>query len=200
MDFIQVVLTLFFVLNVFGNAPSILSLLTPYPPKRQQFIIIREFLIALGLLFIFGFYGESVLGFFGISPPIFGIAGGILLFIISLTMIFPKHETETFTPKDLIFAPIAIPMIAGPGTITSVLVFSKRLNSSVFFISAILVSWLASLVVMLFAVNLRRFLGEKGLMACERFGGMIIALIAVEMFLSGTIEYIKYKFPVLMGG
>jgi multiple antibiotic resistance protein len=191
MPFYAIVLSLFFVLNALGNIPLFLGLLGRYDMKRQRKIIIRELSIALFILLSFNFFGDKILQILGISQPIIGMAGGILLFIIALGMVFPKAEkTETSRHEPLI-VPLAIPVVAGPGAITTVMVYAEQFSTPWTMTFAIILAWLPSLILLLLASNIKYFLGERGLAACERLGGMLISLLAVQMFSSGAIRIVQ---------
>lgn len=190
MSLLAIALSLFIVLNAFGNVPLFLGLLGKYEIKHQRKIIIRELLIALFILLLFNFFGNFILDLLGISEPIIGIAGGTLLFIIALGMIFPSVE-KTDTPKqEPLIVPLATPIVAGPGAIATVMVYSEQIHSSFVMTGAILLAWIPTFLILLAASNIKYLLGKKGLTACERLGGMLICLIAVQMFTSSTINLI----------
>ncbi|MCK4933992.1 MAG: hypothetical protein KAR79_00235, partial [Simkaniaceae bacterium] len=171
-DPISMGVSLFFVINVLGNIPLFIGLLKDYSAKEQRFIIVRELLIALGILFLFSFFGKGVLHLLGISQPIIGITGGALLLIIAITMIFPKHSSAGLPKHQPIIVPLAIPTVAGPGSITAVMVFATQLQNPILMTGVILAAWISFLIIVLLATNLKKILGEKGLMAMERLGGM----------------------------
>ncbi|MBI2743730.1 MAG: NAAT family transporter [Chlamydiales bacterium] len=190
MSLFAVVLSLFFVLNALGNIPLFLGLIGRYDVKRQRKIILREFLIALFILLLFNFCGNTILDLLGISEPIIGIAGGILLFIIALGMIFPKDEKHERPRQEPLIVPLAIPLVAGPGSIATVMVYSENFGSVWLMSVAIILAWLPCLLLVLASSNIKHLLGERGLSACERLGGMLISLVAVQMFASGSIKFV----------
>jgi len=188
------IVTLFLVLNSFAQIPVFMALLANFDAKKQKIIIIREMLIALVTLLIFVFFGSKVLGFLQIDHYILSIAGGFLLIIISLNMIFPKKETTEGVPHhEPLIVPLAIPCIAGPATITTLILFSKKYG---IFMStaALFVAWVPTLLVVLSSAVIRSYLGDKGLQAVERLGGMLICLIGTQMFALGIIELVKNAF------
>ena len=191
---LSMAISLFFVINVLGNIPLYLGLLRRYPVKKQRMIFIREFSIALLILLAFNYFGEKIFQFLGISAPILGMAGGILLLLISITMIFPSHYDEKGPTHEPIIVPLATPIIAGPGSITTVMLFSSRVDNPFLMTGIIIVALSASCLIALSSSFFKKRLGEKGLIALERLGGMIVALIAVQMFASGTIDLIKLSF------
>lgn len=194
VDPISMAISLFFVLNVMGNLPLFIGLLKDFSLKEQRLIVLREMLIALAILFMFNFFGERVLHLLGITRPIIGITGGTLLMIIAITMIFPKHSAEGMPKHQPIIVPLATPIIAGPGSITAVMVFATQLQHPIIMTGVILAAWIPSLIIVLLATNLKKVLGVNGLMAMERLGGMLVALIGVQMIATGIIELVKTHF------
>ena len=179
---ISMAVSLFFVINVLGNIPLFIGLLARYTPAQQRVILIREFALALGILLLFNYFGANIFHLLGISRPILGMAGGILLLLISIGMIFPHHHKDAGPKHEPILVPFATPIIAGPGSITAVMIFSSRLHNHITMTFIIAGAMIVSLVIALIASFLKHGLGEKGLIAFERLGGMIITLIAVQMF------------------
>lgn len=196
MTIIGAAFSLFVVYNVLGNIPFYIAILSPFTPRKQKLILLREMTIALGILLAFGFFGDEILSFLGITGGIIGIAGGILLLLISLTMIFPKHSVEGMPEHEPLIVPIAMPAMAGPGSIAAVMLYAHTFDALWKVSLVIFFAWVPSLAILLAASNIKRFIGEKGLMAFERFGGLLISLIAVQMLTSGVISLIKENFEI----
>lgn len=186
--------SLFLVYNVLGNIPFYIAILKPFSPKKQKLILLREMIIALFILLLFGYYGESVLGFLGISESIIGISGGILLLLISLTMIFPKHTVGGTPDHEPMIVPIAMPAMAGPGSIAAVMLYSHHIGAPWKIAMVISLAWLPSLLILLGASYIKYLIGEKGLIAFERLGGLLISLIAIQMMTSGAVTVVKENF------
>ena len=180
---------LFFLMDPLGNIPVLLSVLKGVSPKRQRFIIIRELLIALVILVIFLFAGQSLLDFLHLQQESVTIAGGIILLIIGLRLIFPRPEGIMGEQPDgePFIVPIAIPMIAGPSVLAMLILMTKnepeQLNNWFF---ALLIAWAISAILLLSAPFLYRILGERGLKAIERLMGMILVMMAVQMLINGV--------------
>jgi multiple antibiotic resistance protein len=187
MSFISVATSLFFVLNSMGNVPFFVGILSGYPVKRQRKIIIREMLIALFILVSFNYFGNEILKVLGIDQCVVGIAGGTLLFLIALSMIFPKKNHLKVPSREPFIFPLAIPAVAGPGAITAVMIYSEQMHNTSWMLLPISAAWLLSAIILLASSNIKLFLGQKGLIACERLGGMVISLIAVQMFTTGVM-------------
>ena len=191
MSLISAATSLFFVLNSLGNVPFFVGILSGYSIKRQRKIIAREMLIALFILLVFNFFGEEILNVLGVSRCVMGIAGGTLLFLISLTLIFPKPKTLKVPQREPFVFPLALPAVAGPGAITAVMIYSQQVASPLMMVLPIFGAWFCTALVLLASSNIKLFLGQKGLTACERLGGMIISLIAVQMFTQGILELVQ---------
>jgi multiple antibiotic resistance protein len=187
MSFISVATSLFFILNSMGNVPFFVGILSGYPVKRQRKIIIREMLIALFILICFNYFGNEILNILGIDQCVVGIAGGTLLFLIALSMIFPKRNHLKVPHREPFIFPLAIPAVAGPGAITAVMIYSQQMHNTSWMLLPICAAWLLSAIILLASSNIKLFLGQKGLIACERLGGMVISLIAVQMFTTGVM-------------
>jgi multiple antibiotic resistance protein len=183
-------------MNTIGSIPIFLSILARYPLPRQRGIIVRELFFALLILLIFMFFGDDVLRFLGITQSTMGVAGGIILFIIGLGLIFPKKsEGLNGERSEPFIVPLALPLIAGPGAITTVMIYGNQVDNDFLMCGVILLAWIPSVIILLFATSLKKILGQKGLNAIQRFGGMLLCLIAVQMISTGSIEKIKEAFP-----
>ncbi len=188
--------SLFIVYNVLGNIPFYIAILKPFTPRRQRMILVREMLIALFILFAFGFFGDEILHFLGITGSTIGMAGGLLLLLISLTMIFPKHTVGGVPDHEPLIVPIAMPAMAGPGSIAAVMLYSNTFECPWKIATVIFLAWVPSLLILLAASYIKYLIGEKGLMAFERLGGLLLSLIAVKMITTGVITLIKENFDV----
>lgn len=195
--FLNMAASVFFVLNATGQIPLFLALLGKFDQKRQIKIITRELLIALAILLSFTFFGDWILKILGISRPIISIAGGVLLFIISLSMIFPKQsETQTALNQEPMIIPLAIPVIAGPGAISAVMLYAHETSAPLMVSLAVLVAWVPSLIILLLGSYIKKILGERGLVAVERLGGMLVCLIGVSMLTRGVLDMVNDFFNI----
>lgn len=181
---------LFFLMDPLGNIPMLLSVLKGIDVKRQRMIILREVTIALGILILFLFAGKPLLNFLHLEQEAVTISGGIILLIIGLRMIFPKPEGIMGQQPggEPFLVPIAIPMIAGPSVMAMLILMTQTNpeNMTNWFV-ALIVSWVASSVILLTAPVLLRFLKERGLIALERLMGMILVMMAVQMLINGVL-------------
>ncbi len=195
MTLYSATITLLLVMDPLGNIPAFLSVLNHVPIAKRRNIILRETFIALIILVLFLFFGQYILEGMNISQPALEIAGGIILFLIAVRMIFPHedHEEKPRKLADPFIVPLAVPLVAGPSTMTIVMLLAKQApyDMTRWFI-ALLIAWSISTIVLVFADYLRKVLGERGLLAIERLMGMILTTMAVQMFLSG-FEQVLYK-------
>lgn len=194
MNIYSAAVTIFLVMDPLGNIPVFLSLLKQVDPKRRKRIILRENLIAFSILTIFLFCGKTILHSLNISEEALGIAGGIILFLIAIKMLFPSQNR--FTADDSLgepfIVPMAIPLIAGPSAMTTVILFASQAPQQMthWFMALILAS-LVSTITLLCAMPLQKLLGPKVIAALERLMGMILTTIAIQMFLTGVGMYFK---------
>lgn len=179
---------LFLVMDPLGNIPFFLSALRTVPPERQQRVVARELLIALGLLVAFLFTGQFLLNLLQISEPALTTSGGVILLLIALRMIFPSPNRpleERFEGEPFI-VPLAVPYVAGPSALaTVVLLMSQAPERWPEWLAALLLAWLISSVILFFASRLRHYLSERGLLAMERLMGMILITVAIQMMMTG---------------
>lgn len=179
---------LLFVMDPLGNIPLFLSILKGTDPKRRRIIIIRELLIALGILMVFLFFGQRLLNFLHLEQESVTISGGIVLLIIGLRMIFPSREgvMGKQVAGEPFIVPLAIPLIAGPSALaTLILMVNRDPGHMGQWVLALLIAWGTTAIILLFAPFLYKVLRDRGLAALERLMGMLLIMIAVQMLLNG---------------
>lgn len=188
MTIASAIFLLFLIMDPFANVPIFLGLLKNVPATRRRTIIIRELLIALLILLIFMFSGKYILQLLQISESSLGVAGGVVLFLISLKMIFSGSE-DIFanTPEgEPLVVPLAVPLIAGPSAIAAVILImandpSRWMDWSV----ALLVAWGLVGVILIFSEKFSHHISHKAFAAIERLMGILLTIIAVDMILDG---------------
>jgi multiple antibiotic resistance protein len=194
MSLLSAAALLFFVMDPLGNVPLFLSALRHVDPVRVRTIILRELLIALAILVVFLFIGGFVLELLQVSPAALTAGGGVILLLIALRMIFPASEglRREEVREEPFVVPLAIPYTAGPGMLATELLFMEREpHRWPVWLGAVVIAWLAAAIILYFASNLRRLLGERGLTALERLMGMLLVIVAVEMLMRGAAEYLR---------
>ena len=193
MTIISAALLLFFVMDPLGNLPLFPLALKHVEESRHSRIIIRELLIALAVLILFLFSGAYLLRLLHISDPALSIAGGIILFLIAIRMVFPSPETP-LKEQDLgepFVVPLAIPYVAGPSTLaTEILLMSREPGKWPQWLAALLLAWLAASIILFSASKLRRYIGQRALVAVERLMGMVLITVAVQMLMTGVAQFI----------
>jgi multiple antibiotic resistance protein len=189
MTFYKAALTLILVMDPLGNIPVVISLLKGLSPQRFTRIICRETIIASLVLVLFLFIGNPMLEGFNISQPALQIAGGIILFLIAIKMIFPDKETRSVdeVEGEPFIVPLAIPLIAGPSALATVILFATNEPESMrTWLLAVFLASFVCLVVLLSARFLIQLFGPRGVIAIERLMGMILTTVSVQMFLDGA--------------
>jgi MarC family membrane protein len=194
MEIISAATLLFLVMDPLGNIPIFLSVLEDVAPERRTRVLIRELLLAFVVLVLFLFFGQYVLGFLQLSQHSIRIAGGIILFLIALKMVFPvkrsAHAVEEIQGEPLL-VPLAIPMVAGPSAMAIVMLMATNNPDRMMdWLLALFVAWLLSSLILVSANGLKRFLGQRGLVAMERLMGMLLIALAVQMLLEGISAYL----------
>ncbi|MGB0288763.1 YhgN family NAAT transporter [Aequoribacter sp.] len=193
MDPITAFVTLALVMDPLGNVPLFLSVLKDVPQERRFKVILRELVIALAVMLLFLFAGEKVLNLLGLQQEAIAIAGAIILFLIAIRMIFPSpYGIMGENPDGEPFiVPLAIPAIAGPSVLAiAMLLVSNDPARMLEWTIALICAWLATSVVLLASPLLLRALGNRGLIASERLMGMILVIIAVQMFFDGVGKFL----------
>ncbi|HEX9701208.1 MAG TPA: MarC family protein [Rhodospirillales bacterium] len=196
-----VILTL--VMDPLGNAPVFKAVIGNVAAERRVRIIVREMLIALLILALFLFFGRTLLTAMQLTPPALSIAGGVVLFLVAIRMIFPGPGGLNIMGDDgePFIVPLAMPMIAGPATITLVVLFTTREPDRLMdWLAALLIAWAVSAVVLLVADYVLGRIGESGQRALTRLMGMILTAIAVQMLLNGIGEFLTSLPGVVQGG
>ncbi len=188
MDVLSAVVTLFLIMDPLGNIPLFLSALKTVAPERRRRVLVREILFAYLVLLVFIFLGNIGLQVLGLDEETLSIAGGIVLFLIAVRMIFPGEgnlggdalEGEPFV------VPLAIPLIAGPSTMATLLLLQRAAPAQTGrLVLAMTIAWAISGAILLSSPFFYRILRERGLVAVERLMGMLLVMIAVQMFMNG---------------
>ena len=187
-------LLLFLILDPLGNIPVFLSLLRPLPAHRRRIVLVRELLIALVVLMMFLWGGKYALDLMHLRQESVAIAGGIVLFLIGLRMIFPPPEglMGELPDGEPFIVPMAIPLVAGPSGMAAVMLMgSKDPGRLMDWSLALLIAWCATAAILFCATALYRWLGTRVLTAVERLMGMLLVAISVQMLLDGIGPYLQ---------
>lgn len=186
---------LFVVIDPIGLAPLFVALTTGMSAQKRRAIAVRACLVAIGILLVFSIFGTSILTFIGISMPAFRISGGILLFITALDMLFERRQKrredqaeEDDHDDDPSVFPLAIPLIAGPGSIATIILLVGQTDDTVGFFAVmgvLLAIFAMTFVMFLSASAIERLLGKTGITVVTRLLGMLLAALSVQFVLDG---------------
>lgn len=193
-DIATAAVTLFLIMDPLGNVPIFNAILSNIEPKRRSKIVARELVIALFILLGFLFAGNSILSFLGLTQSSLNIAGGVLLFIISLRMIFPgrRGSVDDVEEDEPFIVPLAMPMIAGPSTIAVLLLLSSNQPDQITEWSiALFLSWVVTTILLVLSPRILSVIGQRGSRALERLMGMILIILATQMLLNGIRDFIE---------
>jgi len=183
------------IMDPLGNLPFFMSVLKHIDPKRRRVIIIRELLIALVIMLLFLFTGEKMLAFLNLRAETVSISGGIILFLIAIKMIFPSPESTTSglpAGEEPFLVPLAIPLLAGPSLLATLMLMSHQYPGNMgMLIIALSIAWGITAAILMMSGLFLRLLGSKGVNALERLMGLILIMIATQMFLDGIRAYLK---------
>ncbi|GGY26162.1 MarC family protein [Paludibacterium paludis] len=192
-SFLSATVLLVLITDPLGNIPLFISALKQVKPERRRKVVYRECLIAFTVLLTFMFFGREFLDLMHLTDESMRIAGGVILFLIALKMIFPSGagHAEKLQGEPFI-VPIAIPLIAGPSAMATVLLLATREPGRMpEWIGALSLCMLITTLVFLFSVKLQKWLGEQAITALERLMGLVLTAISIEMLLGGITSYIR---------
>jgi len=193
MTLISIVLVLYLIMDPIGNVSSFLSQLSNYSPKKQRVVILREMFFALIALVIFNYIGEYLFQLLQISEVTVRLSSGIILFLVAIQILFPTVGSlrKTLPEGPPFIIPLAIPLIAGPSLLATVMLYAHLEDSQSIMLGAILIAWLLALGTLLIGSRLQKMIGDNGLSACERLMGMILVLLAIQRFMEGVQLFIQ---------
>lgn len=179
---------IFMVLDPFGNIPLFSSVLNTVPAEKRQRVVIRELLIALMILVVFLFSGPFFMKAMQISSDSLRVAGGVILLMIAIKMVFGETEQMFKGNPDgePFIVPLAVPCIAGPSAAATVLILvGKEPSRWPEWLLALCVAWLANSLVLVLATRFAAMIGKRVLIAVERLMGLVLAAVSAEMLLQG---------------
>lgn len=193
-SFVSATVLLFLVLDPFGNTPVVAAILRGVPPAQRRWVVLRECLIAYGVLLVFLFFGKHLLALLQLSPTSLGIAGGVMLFLIALRMIFPSPGGMFGEDVDggSLIVPLAVPAIAGPSAMAMVMLLASREPGRVWdWTAALTLAMTLSTMTLMVAARLAEFLGDRVMTALGRLMGFVLSILAVEMLLEGFRTFMR---------
>lgn len=188
MTLFSLIFSLVLIIDPLGNIPIFASVLGNFSPSDQRKIILRELLISLAILIGFQFLGGLLLSWIDISIPSIKVAGGVILFMIALGMIFPSIDTTGASPDadgEPFIVPLSVPLIAGPSILAAIMAYSKQVGNSFTMLIGIVIAWAISFIILILTPVVKRIMKDKALTACTRLMGLVLTFIATEMLLEG---------------
>ena len=191
--FASATILLILITDPVGNIPVFANALKHVAPERRAWVILREVLIAFVLLLTFMFVGEGFLRVMNLSELSLQIGGGVILFLIALRMVFPPPKSDTpDLPGEPLIVPLAIPAIAGPSALATVLLLvSQAPERRPEWIAALCVTMVVSAIVLVLAERIQRVAGDRFVMALERLMGLVLVAVSIEMMLRGIKIFAK---------
>lgn len=192
-EFLSAVILLTLVTDPFGNVPIVNAMMAGVPESRRRLVILRECGLAFALLLLFLFAGQSFLALMHLSQTSLSIAGGVILFMISIRMVFGKAVGAAGDVKrEPFIVPLATPLIAGPSALATVMLMATKDPARIgMWAAAVTVTMAICTVILVAGASLHRLLGDAVMEALERLMGLILTAIAVEMLLGGIREFVK---------
>ena len=194
-EMISATILLLLIMDPLGNLPIFMSVLKHLEPKRRRVVLIREMLIALIIMLLFLFTGERILAFLNLRTETVSISGGVILFLIAIKMIFPSAESSSTglsAGEEPFLVPLAIPLVAGPSLLATLMLLSHQYPHQMsHLVGALLIAWGVTVAILLLSGLFLRLLGDKGVNALERLMGLILIMLATQMFLDGIRAYLK---------
>jgi MarC family membrane protein len=193
-DLVAATILLVLVLDPFGNLPIVLSLLAKVPPERRARVILRESMFAFVILLAFMAGGRTFMHWLQLSDVSLTIAGGIILFLISLRMVFPSKDGifGEVPGGEPFLVPLAVPSIAGPSALATVMLMASRDPSQLLtWVSALTIAMAIATAILLAAPKLQQVLGTQAVIAFERLMGMLLTALSVEMLMRGVSTFIR---------
>ena len=201
--FIKALVALFTVIDPVGLVPVVLALTSGLKPEERSRVVTRAIIIAAGVIAVFAVLGQAIFASLGVTPAAFSIAGGVLLFLVAIDMLFgrqsgaretPREARDARTREDVSVFPLAIPMIAGPGTITTVILLvdgsgSGPLQWLAIAVAAVL-TLIAAWIAMSISTQIQKRVGTTGILVLSRVLGMLLAAVAAQFILNGITTFL----------
>ena len=191
-SFLSAVILLLLVLDPLGSLPVFIPIMRGVPPERRTMVALREVAIGFAVLFAFMFFGDAFLRVMRLSERSLEVAGGVILLMVAIRMIF-SHEGGVYGTregKEPFIFPLAVPLLAGPSAMATVLLLASRQPDRILsWVGALACAMAVSGAVLLLCERIRRLLGDSVVSALEKLMGLVLTAIAVEMILAGLKQY-----------
>ena len=194
-EMISATILLLLIMDPLGNLPIFMSVLKHLEPKRRRVVLIRPMSIAQIIMLMYLLTVARILAFSNLRTETVSISGGIILFLIAIKMIFPSAESSSSglpAGEEPFLVPLAIPLVAGPSLLATLMLLSHQYPHQMsHLVGALLIAWGVTVGILLMSGLFLRLLGDKGVNALERLMGLILIMLATQMFLDGIRAYLK---------
>lgn len=193
MELLSATALLLLTTDPLGNVPSFISVLQPVPPERRRAVVVRELVFALAIMLAFLAGGRQLTSLLGIRPEAISIAGAIVLFLVAIEMILPgrgRRGADGGEVGEPFIVPLATPLLAGPSTLATIILITSKPGGLLTGLWAVLLSWVVVFCTLIAAPAIMKVLRDRGARAVERLMGMLLVMLAVQMFLNGLREYL----------
>jgi multiple antibiotic resistance protein len=193
LSLLSISLILFLIMDPIGHIGSYLKLMTGVDPRRRRWVLLREMGIALIAMLLFNCLGEYIFSLLEISDITVQLASGVILFLIAIRILFPDSRSlrNNLPQEEPFIIPLAIPLIAGPTLLATIMLYAEMVPSPFVMLGAIGIASVATLAVLWSAPFLQRILGNNGLIALEKLMGMVLVLLAVQRFADGLNAFVQ---------
>jgi multiple antibiotic resistance protein len=175
-----------------GNTPVFITTLGKVPKERRKKVLIRELIIALCIMILSMFLGRRFLNIIQIKDYSLQIAGGLILFLIAIKLVFETEQEGTAETKEEepLIVPLAIPLVAGPAALSMTIILAAQISPLKLFLAVVVASIINS-IILLFSFPVSNLLGRRGLIALERLSGMLLTVMSVNMIMSGVANFLR---------
>lgn len=195
MSLLSVTLVLLFIMDPMGNIASFEARLKRLSSGRRSFLILREMGFALALMLFFLVIGEHLKSLLDLSDSAVHISTGLVLFLIAIGVLFPGPRSIRQNPgvseERPFLVPLAIPLIAGPGLLATVMLYAQQEETGWLMLVAVLLAWTIALAVLLLGERINQVMGRNGLVAAEKLIAMVLVMLAIQRFLEGVSLFIQ---------
>ena len=193
MDLFNITLILFLIIDPLGNIATLINLLKGLPPIKQKQIIVREMFIALAVMLLFNYIGEFIFSILNLSEVALRISSGAILFLVAIKTLFPALDSPraNLPTGEPFITPIAIPLIASPSLLATIMLFAHLEPNHLPMLAAIFISWASAFILIFYKDSLKKVLTLNGLISCEKLMGMILLMLAIQRILEGLEQIVK---------
>lgn len=193
MDLVTVTVTLLIIMDPIGNINTFLKMMDGIPKSRQRWIIVREMLIALAVMLLFNLIGEWIFQYLALSEIAVMLSAGLILFLTGLTIIYPSETNPRakMANGEPFIVPLAIPLIAGPSLLATIMLFAHMEPTQALMLGAIGISWAIAFLLLFFSHGIKKGLKTNGLIAFEKLMAMVLIMLAIQRFMDGIKLFIQ---------